>query len=138
LVTPNSPIWNCSAVGKKRLKTPWILVFNQFYVRSTAVSRIIQSTPLVDSQHADAAAFNQRVNQLNAILIQYAEFFNIRFMDLNAAMPHTDAYRLADGIHFNAAVYAKWAELAALYMLNGKQQSIHSNPQSLVSPLRLW
>ena len=66
------------------------------------------------------------------------EFFNIRFMDLNAAMPHTDAYRLADGIHFNAAVYAKWAELAAPYMLNGKQQSIHSNPQSLLSPVRLW
>jgi hypothetical protein len=40
LVTANSPIWNCSAVGKKRLKPLWILGFNQFHVRSTAVFRL--------------------------------------------------------------------------------------------------
>jgi hypothetical protein len=72
-------------------------------IRQHQVEPIIQSTPLVGSQHADAAAFNQRVTQLNAILMQYAQSSNTRFIDLNAAMPHTDAYRLADGMHFNAA-----------------------------------
>lgn len=89
-------------------------------IRRNQIEPIIQSTPFVGSQYADAGAFNQRVTQLNAKLVQYAQAENLRFIDLNAAMPNTDAYRLADGIHFNAAAYTQWAALVAPHMPNGK------------------
>ena len=89
-------------------------------IRRNQIEPIVQSTPFVGSQYADAQVFNQRVIQLNAKLAQYAQAENLRFIDLNAAMPNTDAYRLADGIHFNAAAYAQWAALVAPYMPDGK------------------
>ncbi len=89
-------------------------------LRAHQIEIIIQSTPLAGSQHSDSESFNQRVTQLNTRLKHYAETNQMRFLDLNAAMPDTDAYRLQDGIHFNAAAYARWATLVAPYMAERK------------------
>jgi lysophospholipase L1-like esterase len=82
-------------------------------LRAAGVAVVLQSVLHTGADHHDAEAWNRRVAEVNARLVEGAEGLEgVRYLDLNASLaPEGRLLHTVDAVHPAAEAYVRWAEL---------------------------
>jgi lysophospholipase L1-like esterase len=90
-------------------------------LRSYGITPIIQSTLYLSEKHSNWKLINNKVDELNTMLKEYAKKEGIAFMEVNRELSKggaLDSIYTYDGIHLDGRGYAKWRDLILLTLRN--------------------
>ncbi len=83
-------------------------------LKDNNIKPVIQSTLYVSNKSYDWKAMNMRVDELNALLKEYAYANGVSFIDVNSELSMNGSLNLSytyDGVHLLGNGYAKWKQL---------------------------
>jgi lysophospholipase L1-like esterase len=86
-------------------------------LQANKITPIIQSTLFVSTMHENWKEKNEKVNELNSMLMDYAKANDISFIDINKELSNNGALDPSytyDGMHLRGNGYEKWRDSVLL------------------------